>query len=337
MSGYIKNVVNSANGQWRSILLNLGIYVPHSGKHGPCPICGGQDRFHFDNKLEEGTWHCRQCEGRVAGDGLDLVSKFNGIPLYESARKVAQILRIDTSLPTTTEINSYSRNDIMTRDNEASKLRKRRIAAANQATAIWENSIPADPEHIYLRLKGIYPNGARQLITTVKNGKASFPPNTLVLPVRDYKHNLISLEFIHLRTKQGLAGGLRKGGQLILGDLTSAKHIWIAEGFATGATIHQLSGEPVIIAFTANNLSTVALSAQYEFHEATLSIAGDDDPAGRKYAEMAAMLTNSRMKIPSFSTEEMLKLNYSGKKMYTDWNDYCALYGDKFTLQALYL
>ncbi|MFA9256090.1 primase-helicase zinc-binding domain-containing protein, partial [Escherichia coli] len=47
----------------------LGIQVLKN-RHQPCPVCGGSDRFRFDDREGRGTWYCNQCG---AGDGLKLV------------------------------------------------------------------------------------------------------------------------------------------------------------------------------------------------------------------------------------------------------------------------
>ena len=50
-----------------------------TNRHGPCPVCGGKDRFRFDDKGGRGTWICSTCG---AGDGIELVkrllSRFQG-------------------------------------------------------------------------------------------------------------------------------------------------------------------------------------------------------------------------------------------------------------------
>jgi putative DNA primase/helicase len=47
---------DAATGQWPSILSRLGIEVPDGPKkHGPCPACGGKDRFRFDDQGGEGS------------------------------------------------------------------------------------------------------------------------------------------------------------------------------------------------------------------------------------------------------------------------------------------
>jgi len=63
-----------AAGQWERVLSSLGIHVPANGKHGPCPGCGGHDRFRFDNKDGGGSFICGQGgEGTLSGDGFNLV------------------------------------------------------------------------------------------------------------------------------------------------------------------------------------------------------------------------------------------------------------------------
>ncbi|WGS55081.1 zinc-binding protein (plasmid) [Paraburkholderia sp. D15] len=71
--------------QWISLLVAHG--VPATSLMGvacACPVCGGNDRFTYDNKRGRGDWFCRQCDaGRpMAGDGLRLICKLNRIGLY---------------------------------------------------------------------------------------------------------------------------------------------------------------------------------------------------------------------------------------------------------------
>ncbi|EKN6297880.1 DNA primase, partial [Yersinia enterocolitica] len=68
----VSKAVQAAQGQWKSLLPRLGIPVAISGQHTACPICGGKDRFRFDDLNGRGTWICNRCG---AGDGLSLVEK----------------------------------------------------------------------------------------------------------------------------------------------------------------------------------------------------------------------------------------------------------------------
>ncbi len=78
-----------ALGRWPGILKMLGINdLALSGKHGPCPMCGGNDRFRFDDKQGRGTYYCSGCG---AGDGINLAMKLTGLPFRDAARRIEAI------------------------------------------------------------------------------------------------------------------------------------------------------------------------------------------------------------------------------------------------------
>ena len=41
--------LSAATGRWPVLLPALGIHFPAGGRAQPCPVCGGKDRFRFDN------------------------------------------------------------------------------------------------------------------------------------------------------------------------------------------------------------------------------------------------------------------------------------------------
>lgn len=88
-----------AQGRWRSILSVLGADERTlSGKHGPCPMCGGRDRFRFDDKEGRGTYFCSGCG---AGDGVQLAMGITGQSFRDVAREVERIA--GTVRPTSTK------------------------------------------------------------------------------------------------------------------------------------------------------------------------------------------------------------------------------------------
>lgn len=90
-------VRQAAQGRWSSILPALNIVVPsHAKRHGPCPVCGGKDRFRFDNRDGLGTWFCNQCVPH-AGDGITLVMKAHACRFPEALTAVGGILGLDPS------------------------------------------------------------------------------------------------------------------------------------------------------------------------------------------------------------------------------------------------
>jgi putative DNA primase/helicase len=69
---------------WPQVLVQLGIAESTlQNKHGPCPACGGKDRFRFDNKRGRGDFICNQCG---AGDGFKLLERTFGWT-FSMARK----------------------------------------------------------------------------------------------------------------------------------------------------------------------------------------------------------------------------------------------------------
>ena len=70
------NAIEAARGKWRGILGSYGLDESYlTGKHGPCPLCGGKDRFRFLDYQGTGSWVCNQCTPKP-GDGMDLLQAF---------------------------------------------------------------------------------------------------------------------------------------------------------------------------------------------------------------------------------------------------------------------
>jgi putative DNA primase/helicase len=93
----VKNVKLSPE-QWVALLQKYGVPASSlTGKGSPCPICGGNDRFTYDNQHQRGDWVCRKCNdgGFKAGDGFELICKTAGISFREL------MLELDGGLPAT--------------------------------------------------------------------------------------------------------------------------------------------------------------------------------------------------------------------------------------------
>ena len=55
------------------------------------------------------------------------------------------------------------------------------------------------------------------------------------------------------------------------------KILYVAEGFATAATVHEATGSAVAVAFNANNLKPVAIALRAKFPNLEIVICADDD------------------------------------------------------------
>jgi putative DNA primase/helicase len=131
-----------------------------------------------------------------------------------------------------------------------------------------------------------------------------------------------SLQFIADDFKKFMTGGRVKGCYFPIGSLTN--QIWIAEGFATAATVFEVTGAATVCAFNAGNLPAVT----EHFVEMGLQvyIAADNDKAGWEAAGKARLVGAEYRAAPDF---------YDGQ-IGTDWNDFCALYGAEQTREGLY-
>lgn len=78
-----------ARNRWAALLVHFGIERNLlTGKHAPCPACGGRDRFRFDDKGGRGTWICSKCG---SGDGFALLGMVKGWRFREAAIEVERI------------------------------------------------------------------------------------------------------------------------------------------------------------------------------------------------------------------------------------------------------
>jgi hypothetical protein len=94
----IRDIKAAAFRRWPEILCNVaGIGDDYlSGRAGPCPKCGGNDRFRFSNHNENGSIICNQC-GKGLGDGIDVICWYLGIKQGEAIRKIGDYLGLGPS------------------------------------------------------------------------------------------------------------------------------------------------------------------------------------------------------------------------------------------------
>lgn len=74
------NLLSLVPGMKRVASTNGGEYA------GPCPFCGGQDRFRI--QPESNRWYCRQCGDGKWHDVIDFVMRRDGCNFQEAARKL---------------------------------------------------------------------------------------------------------------------------------------------------------------------------------------------------------------------------------------------------------
>ncbi|HJX52977.1 MAG TPA: toprim domain-containing protein [Polyangia bacterium] len=162
------------------------------------------------------------------------------------------------------------------------------------AGAMWGRA--EESGHPYLDRKGICSNGSRVL------------GELLLIPVRDWDGELHSVQKIPREPnglKLFLTGGRTKGyfHWIRVGQQTGPM-VYVAEGFATGSTIHAATGgKPVVVAFSAGNLLPVCRVLRDNLPRVVLVVCADNDHRtegnpGVTAATAAAIEVGARLAIP---------------------------------------
>ncbi|EPC5195365.1 primase-helicase zinc-binding domain-containing protein [Edwardsiella piscicida] len=304
----VTDTVKQACGHWPRILPALGVTVIKN-RHQACPVCGGSDRFRFDDKEGRGTWFCNQCG---AGDGLKLVEKVFGVTPSEAAGKVNAIT--GNLPPVSPEVTAAA-------DAETEADRK---AAAALAAKLMEKARPATG-NAYLTRKG-FPGRECPVLTVIhKTGGVTFRAGDLVVPLYDDSGALVNVQLINADgLKRTLKGGQVKGACHILdGKKEAGKRLWIAEGYATALTVHHLTGETVMVALSSVNLLSLASLARQKYPACQIVLAADRDLNGDGQTKASAAAE---------SCEGVVAL----PPVFGDWNDAYTQHGGEATRKAMY-
>lgn len=212
------------------------------------------------------------------------------------------------------ELTVPEREALRTRVAEArqkrdAELERRHQAAERRAQQLLEASTPAPPDHPYLTRKGVKSHG----LAVDEQGR-------LLVPMADETGIVRSIQIIDQDgTKRFLTGGRVRGCFYKLGQPDGL--LYVAEGFATAATVHEATGRSVVVAFSAGNLGPVTQSLRTTYPTARIIIAADNDRftegnPGVTQAQAAARGTGAEVIYPTFATDQG-----------TDWNDLLAQEG----------
>jgi putative DNA primase/helicase len=231
----MQQLTDRARGRWHGILTELGVSPKLlTNRHGPCPLCGGNDRFRFDDKQGRGTWICNHCG---AGDGPELVKRLNGVDFKDAAKLVEKFIGRIPKRPPPKLIPPVTRDEL---------------------NRIWKRSrpiVPGSPVGKYLFARcGIidYPIQLREVF----NGT----PEMIAL-VFDQAGNPVTLHRTFLSAEGAKAKGLgRAARKLMPGSLPDSvaitlsyehdefistlnpKVLGVAEGIETALSVRQIFG-----------------------------------------------------------------------------------------------
>ncbi|MCO6561018.1 MAG: toprim domain-containing protein [Gilliamella sp.] len=306
----INEITTQAVGKWDYIFQSLGIEVGN-GKHCPCPVCGGKDRFRFDNQNGRGTYICNQCG---SGDGLELIKNYYHCDAKEASSKVAECLNLS---------------------NQNNKIRENLVFRKIDSEQLHNDNIPDNPvckKVEYLLSKATL--GQSQYLT--KKGLTFDLPlldnGRIFVPMLNLHNEYAGGQFIELDGSKHLMKSSSKKGAFILAtsilsrpaevcaNLLAHNEIIICEGLATGISIAEFRHQSIVIsAIDAGNLIHVAKDIRELNPTAKIIIAGDNDigqspNTGLAKAIEAAQAVNGYYSVPDTDYK-------------CDWDDYRQQFG----------
>lgn len=194
------------------------------------------------------------------------------------------------------------------------ELAERRETAAEKAQAEWDAAALASDDHPYLVAKKV---GSHGILRVAGDGR-------LIAPVF-IDGELSSLQFIAADgSKLFLKGGAVSGGYCVVGgSIRDSRVLYLCEGVATAISIHDATGAPVVVAFSANNLPPAGKAVRDAVGPATtMVVVADNDVSGtgQREAQRAAELIGGRLVVVPVEGQ--------------DANDYVQAGGDLTSLLA---
>jgi putative DNA primase/helicase len=277
------DVMGLASGRWPNILAHFGAdEATTSGKHSPCPMCGGKDRFRMIKLDGPARWICNQCGG---GDGMDLLMNMLGCDFKAAAKKLRPIVFSCTYQPPTTI---------------KKEERKRRM---KQNVEVWQGATELKelPTHNtlgkYMAFRGLlkeeYSSADLRLHSGLKfyndDGKPEgLKPAMLArVSTRDGKMALIHRTYLDqdkdgaFKTKKKMTAPGRewKGGCIRLFSTKNSSRIILAEGVETALSVRAIVFRkhgiliPCWACVNANAMENVALPD----HITSVMVGSDND------------------------------------------------------------
>jgi putative DNA primase/helicase len=291
-----------ARGRWHGILPAIGISAKFlKRKNGPCPMCGGKDRWRFTDIDGKGTFYCNNCKG---GNGIALVMKFAGLPFQEAALRIERVIGDAPANPTAPKRSEQQKRDAL--------------------NALWRSSRPVcpdDPVDRWLHGRGVgmtaYPTCLR-FGPRIRYGgpTVSYHPAMLAM-VTDASGKPATIHKTYI-TADGAKAPVEKPRMFCPGSLPASWAVrlapaepvlGVAEGIETSIAATKLFGIPTWSALNADGVEKFEPPVDTK----RLIIFGDNDENGR--GQRAAYTLAARL---SGRVEVEIRIPEQSD---TDWND----------------
>lgn len=284
----------TATGHWPAILRAAG--VPDrflTGKHGPCPFCGGKDRFRFTDYQQRGGFICSQCNADGC-DGLSFLMQWRSDDFKQALKWLADYLRLPSeAVPVTRQTLEILRNEL-----SQAEIDKRLFKLGK----LWSRSDALTGDCIgsqYLKLRGVLDESnmpdllALRFVADLdyyagKEKQGSYPALLAAVTAPDGRN--ICIHRTYLQADGNGKADVPEAKKLMqhAGTITGAAIrlfsagpvLGVAEGIETALAASLLHGVPVWACISAHGLQSVVLPDGVD----RLLIFADQDQAGMKAA-----------------------------------------------------
>lgn len=136
-----------ADGHWPEILMHAGVDSTYfKATNGPCPFCGGKDRYRWSNK-NGGLYICGQCTEAKYKSGFDFLARHKGFSSFQqSANYVRGYFGINGSLSDDDVVRRLAQTPTHSVRVDPQKSLERMHRQWSETLAVTPN----DPVHAYL-------------------------------------------------------------------------------------------------------------------------------------------------------------------------------------------
>lgn len=274
----------AARGKWNGIISQLLGQQAVSKRHTSCPICGGADRYRYDNKRGDGDWFCNVCG---VGDGFKLITGALGIGFAEAAKRIDSIVgNIEPETPFENKINIEKRRNLLNK--------------------VWAEAKNPSVVAQYLAGRGIRTDviaNARDLRGTDRlyhHEDGAYYPGMLAL-IRDKNGEPVSIHRTYFMNKQKEKKIMPpistiKGCCIRLGDPDST--LIIAEGIETALAATMMLRFPAWATISAHGMESLQSIPK---HVTRVIVCADNDESftGQAAAFACAKYMKLRLGIPN--------------------------------------
>lgn len=302
---------------------------PEFGRDGLVPDGAKIIRFHVagDRKGTRNGWCVLFTDGVPAGEFGD----------FRTGVRETWCSKSDAEL-TDAERKEKARRIEAARAEREREQKQAEGDAAKLANLIWRDAQPAPDDHPYLVRKRVASHGLRVTAWPMRDSDGAvfrYIENTLLIPIMDTSGKITSLQAIFPapdeflgRDKDFLRRGKKQKCFYMLGTPPGdGGTVAFAEGYATAATIHRLTGWCVIVCWDAYNIPPVTEAMRALMPRCVFVVCADNDQftsrpvnnPGVTLGKQAAASVRARIVWPVFA-------NLDGKP--TDFNDLSEREGD---------